>query len=381
MTSRQRVLCAFEFTPSDKVPLYQGGFSAAVASQILGREAHVGGGRAQYLEARALWEGEEAHREYLARCWQDAVELCRLLKLDVVRTQYWRLPEKPTRRLDEFTFFYGAEEGTWRVMRHNPRTELYQVIDHSPQPEPTLEDLEAQVAGEEAALGGYQPTPALFSEVKRAMEEFGEEGVPYGGAPVGLCIPREPVWLEAVALRPDLVKRLLAVQAERAARNALLAGREGIRFGYGGGDFASARGPFISPRSFHELMLPGLQRISEACRAAGVFHGFASDGNLWPVADDLFGASGVNFYYEADTKAGMDFRRLRQTYPRLTLLGGVNSETLHRGPVEKVIAEAREATLAAKELGGCIVGCSNQIVAGTPLAHFWAMMETLERYR
>ena len=63
------------------------------------------------------------------------------------------------------------------------------------------------------------------------------------------------------------------------------------------------------------------------------------------------------------------------------LLGGVNSETLHNGTVADVIAETRRALEAAQELGGCIVGCSNQIVAGTPMANFWAMMETLEAER
>src|SRR3989339_2157525 len=127
MTPRERVHCAFEHRPYDKVPIYQTGFSAAVASQVLGREAYIGGGRAQYLEARALWEGEQAHQEYLARCWQDAVDLCRTLALDVVRTQYWRLPERPTRRVGEFTFVYGDERASYRAMRHDPQTELYQV--------------------------------------------------------------------------------------------------------------------------------------------------------------------------------------------------------------------------------------------------------------
>lgn len=381
MTSKERVACAFDNKPYDKVPIYQAGFSSNVASQILGRKAYVGGGHAQYLEACAVWEGEDAHQEYLTRCWDDAVELSRALKLDVVRTSYWRMPEKPTRRIDEFTFFYGDESGTWRTMRHDPATELYQIIDRSPVPEPTLEDLERNVEASEATIDDYQPGPSSLDLVLRTMEEFGEDGVPYQGGGVGLCIPRDRIWLEAVALRPDIVRRYLDLQAVRAVRNAKQAGELGVRYCYGGGDFAFTRGPFISPRSFHELMLPPLQVISEGCRAAGVLHGFASDGDLWPVADDLFGASGVNFFYEVDARAGMGLERMRQTFPSLTLLGGVNSETLHRGTLQEVIDETRRAVLAGKEYGGCIVGCSNQIVAGTPIEHFWAMMETLEEYR
>jgi hypothetical protein len=377
MTAKERVACAFEFRPYDRVPIYQAGFSATMASQILGRPAYVGGGHAQYLESLARWNGEDAHQEYLARAWQDPVELCRKLELDVVRTSYWRLGQTPTARLDEYTFRFGEEGGTWRVMRYDPQTELYQIIAENPRPEPTLESLEVEVAALEASVEGWEPSPSSLDGVKRTMQEFGEDGVPYGMGAVALGIPRDQIWLEAIALRPDLVKRYLDACAEQAVRSAAMAGREGIRYLYGGGDFASNHGPFYSPRSFHELMLPGLQRISEACHAAGSLHGFASDGNLWPVAEDLFGASGVNFYYEIDALAGMSLRRLRETFPHLTLMGGINSATLHRGSLEDVVAETRTALEVAKEYGGCIVGCSNQIVAGTPLANFWGMMETL----
>ena len=36
-----------------------------------------------------------------------------------------------------------------------------------------------------------------------------------------------------------------------------------------------------------------------------------------------------------------------------------------------------DAVEAAMELGGCVIGCSNQIVAGTPLENVWAMMDIL----
>ena len=35
MTARERVACAFELRPYDRVPIYQAGFAAAVASEII----------------------------------------------------------------------------------------------------------------------------------------------------------------------------------------------------------------------------------------------------------------------------------------------------------------------------------------------------------
>jgi uroporphyrinogen-III decarboxylase len=128
-------------------------------------------------------------------------------------------------------------------------------------------------------------------------------------------------------------------------------------------------------------MLPALQRVSAACHAAGCLHGFASDGNLWPVAEDAFRNSGVDFYYEIDRRTEMDLRRLRETFPRLTLMGGIASETLHRGTREEVIQETLSALEVAREHGSIIVGCSNQIVCQTPPENVEVMMETLQAWR
>jgi len=381
MLPKERVAAVFEHRPTDKVPIYQGGLSSRSASIILGREAYVGGGIQQYREARALWEGPDAHQEFLERTRQDTFDLVRTLELDLVRPSYWRMPEKPTRRIDENTFFYGQEDGVWRVMRFDPAYELYQEIDHSPRPELTLEELEHCVAAaEKAAAEAPPPKPENYPDLLAAIAEFGEtHAIP--GSGIGICVPREPVWLEAIALRPDLVGRYLMAQATRAARVPAVMAQMGLRYLMGGGDFASKNGPFYSPRSFHQIMLPALQRVSEACHAAGTYHLFASDGDLWPVADDLFGASGVDSFYEIDRRAGMDLARLRDTFPHLTLLGGIASETLHMGTKEEVIAEVRSALAVAKEKGGIIVGCSNLIVAPTPAENIWAMMESLHAER
>jgi acetyl-CoA C-acetyltransferase len=49
-----------------------GSFSSRIASAILGREAHVGGGMQQYREAVAVWNGRDAHAEFLG-AFQQAV--------------------------------------------------------------------------------------------------------------------------------------------------------------------------------------------------------------------------------------------------------------------------------------------------------------------
>ncbi|MEN6304556.1 MAG: uroporphyrinogen decarboxylase family protein [Armatimonadia bacterium] len=376
----ERVQAAFEHRPSDKVPIYQAGFSSYAGSIVLGREAYVGGGIQQYREARALWEGPDSHTEYLQRSREDAFEIADVLDLDLIRPMYWRMNEKPTRRIDENTFFYGSENGSWRVMQFNPKTELYQVADRSPMPEPTLDDLERSVAASEAREDTYAPTPDAWPDLVAAVERFGgKRAIP--GFGVGLCIPREPIWLEATSLRPDLVARYLDQSIRNHPKTIAVMKQIGLTYLCGGGDFAGPLGPIYSPRVFHDLMAPRLQVISEMCHSQGCYHGFASDGNLWPIADDLFGTSGVDFFYELDRQAGMDLVRVRQTFPHLTLWGGINSATLHRGSVEEVRVETLTALEAAQAHTSIVVGCSNQIVVGTPPENIEVMLNTLREHR
>jgi hypothetical protein len=178
-----------------------------------------------------------------------------------------------------------------------------------------------------------------------------------------------------------LLARHLDRQLAQVPGNVAVMAEMGLTYLCGGGDFAGARGPLYSPQVFHDLLAPRLQQISRLCHDADCYHGFASDGNLWPVAEDLFGTSGVDLFYELDRRAGMDLRRVRAAFPRLTLWGGINSETLHRGSAEEVRSETLSALEIAAELHGMVVGCSNQIVIGTPPRNIEIMLETMRDHR
>lgn len=382
MLPRERVLAAFEHKPTDKVPIHNIGFSSSIASIILGREAYVGGGIQQWREAKALWEGEEAHREYLERSERDAFDVSAALEHDILRLQYWRMSAKPAQRKDEYTFLYGDPEKSWRLMRFDPDTELYQVIDQCPpKTEDTFESIEREIERAERSLENYHPSPEASPHTQALIEKYGKNWVVrVGGGSLGISYSSR-AWLEAIVARPDLVARHLDVQAESAVRSMESIAAAGVKMVFGGGDFAADHGPFYSPKAFHDLMLPGLKRITEACHKHGLYYLFASDGNLWPVADDLFGNSGVDGFYEIDGKAGMDLRRLRERFPHLTLIGNISSHTLHTGTKEDVIEETMSCLDEARRSRGIIVGVSNYILPGTPEENLWAMIETMREYR
>ena len=382
MLSRERVLAAFQHKPTDKVPIHNIGFSSRIASIILGREAYVGGGIQQWRETKALWEGEEAHREYLERSKRDAFDISLALEHDILRLQYWRMNSKPTKSIDEHTFLYGDPDKSWRMMRFDPDTELYQVIDqHPPATEDTFESIENGIEASERSLENYHPSSEASPHTKALMVEYGRKWVVrVGGGGIGIPYSSR-AWLEAIVVRPDLIARYLDVQTERSIRSLKSIAAAGVKMIFGGNDFAADHGPFYSPKAFHNLMLPRLKRIAEACHKVGLYFLFASDGNLWPVADDLFGNSGVDGFYEIDGKAGMDLRKLRERFPHLVLIGNISSHTLHVKSKEDVIKETMSCLDEARRSRGIIVGVSNYILPGTPEENLWAMIETMKEYR
>lgn len=381
MNPRERVESAFRHQGSDKVPVYHVGFSSDVASTLLGREAFVGGGIQQWREAKALWQGKDAHQEFLERSFQDAIDIALLCEHDIIRVRYWRYNRKPTKRIDENTFLYeyGSEEN-WQILRYDPESEQCHIFDYRPKPELSLEDLERQITAQERAVAEYQPQEEDFEFEIRAQGLLGQKWIIRVDA-AHLDIPTTATWLEATLLRPDLVARHLDVQVEKAIRNIQFLAPFGFRCFFGGGDFASNDGPMYSPKIFAELMLPRLKRISDACHQQGGYHLFASDGNLWPVAEDLFGRSGVDGYYEIDRRAGMDLRKLRDRFPHLTLIGNISSYTVHMGSKAEIISEVLSCLEEAKRNGGIIVGTSNYFVPHTPVENIMTVLETIRRYR
>ena len=379
MNSRERIDAAFRQQPTDKVPVCHIGFSSECASALLRRDAFVGGGSQQWREATALWRGKDAHQEFLERSFQDAVDIALMVDNDVVRPTYWRYPVKPTRRVDEHTFAYEiGDEQEWKVLRYDPSTEQATIAYMHPRY--SVSDVASIVEEEERALPEYAPTEERFSFALRAQRLLGgERVVRVGAGAVG--IPYQQLWLEATVLRPDLIARHLAVQIERAARDIAFLAEHGFRYLFGGIDFAGNDGPMYSPRTFADLFLPALVKVAVLCHQHGAQYLFASDGNTWPVADALFGRSGIDGYYEIDRRAGMSLDLLRDRFPDLGLIGNISSHTVHLGSRQDVVDETQDCMRTARERRGVVVGMSNYVVPGSPVENVRAMIETIRRDR
>ncbi len=380
MTSRERVQATLAKRPTDRVAVNHRGFSSAAASRVLGREAFVGGGIQLWREAKSLWEGW--HDEFVERSFTDALDLARITGQDIVRPQYWSNDRKPTGKVDENTWtFQDGEEREWAILRYDPRVEQARFSPWQDR-DLTREDVLSAVRREEKALSRYRPGERSFATARRAAALLGRDKVvEVGGVDVSIPLTDDAVWLELLATDPGLVKEWLALHVERARKNIPFLAEQGFSLFLNGGDFAANTGPMFSPATFDEVLLPALRQASAICHQAGGAVFYASDGNLWPVAESLFRASGIDGYFEVDRRADMDLGRLRVRFPQLTLMGNISSWTLARGTPADVEAEVRSCMEAAREHRGIIVGMSNYIQPETPAANIDALLKAVERYR
>jgi hypothetical protein len=313
-------------------------------------------------------DGDSARDEWVEHLYEDIVELHRALQLDILFLP-WRKPERPTKRIGDYQFLYGNPKGSWSLYSFDPFSRTFGCLSSS-DADKTSDELALRLRSVLDA-GPANSSPEVDPLLARAAREHGMEFAVAGVS--GMAIPMEPAWLELTVLDPGLIAEFMASCLQNQLARIEAQYDLGIRLINGGGDFAFNSGPIYSPRFFGEVMAPLWKRTFDRCRELGVYYLMRSDGNLWPVADDLFGWARPHGYYEVDYGAGMRFAELRARFPDLTLVGNVDSDMLLKGTARQVRERAMECIDAAKP--GVIVASANSILHGTPPENVMAMLD------
>jgi hypothetical protein len=390
---KERVLATIRNDPVDRVPVHHLNFSGYAAEVILGRkDVWTGGEHSQWVSMNKLWEGEDAYAEWLRTRERDAVELQQACGHDMLRVRYWPWTRRPTRRIDEHTFLFGDPDGEWFTMTYDPELELLtrregvagheKPVSLSDLDRPPDEDaLRREVEKAEARAEQDAPDENPYGWLRNAIERHPDYMIRAGGGTVFVDMRSQTQLMEA-ALWPDLFARKLMAQARWICKTTLpWLGATGLEVNVSGMDFCSPQGPSISPGLFGDVVAPALKLIVDESHLLGMRYFYASDGNFWPVADQLFDVIGIDGWFETDKSSGMDIRRLRERYPRLTIQGNIRVQVLHMGTREDVVRDVTECLEAAHEVGGVICGTSNMIMPGTPPQNIHAMLETIEKCR
>ncbi len=370
MNHVERIEAVFEGRLPDRTPTCEQALASSVASEILGRRAYTGSTELHYDEACAWLDGEAAHDEFVERVYQDTCDVHRLLDLDIFFLP-WRMPARPARRVDANGILYGNPDGAdWHLYRYDPASRTFG-HERAGAPDPDVDQVCASIRADLATPPDTAVPFALDPLLLRAVRELGREFTVAGSA--GMAIPMTSGWLEATVLAPELIGAWLDRRATWLIRIIEAEHQAGIRLINGGGDFAFNTGPLYSPAFFHEFVAPHWKRIFDRCRELGMWYIFRSDGNLWSVADDLFGRGRPHAYYECDYDAGMRFSDLRDRYPDLVLMGNLSCSLLLNGTPREIRERTIECIRSATPR--VVAASANSILHGTPPENLQAMFE------
>lgn len=379
MTGKERGLAALAGEKTDRIAGYTPTVACDVASELLGREVNVGSSRMWFRAAQALLRGEVAFAEFSAQVDDDLIALARALGDDVIR-RGWRLERKPARQLDEYHLLYGDPDGVWEKWEFDPRCQTYGMVEtNAPAAEP--EDWPKKARRAAAGLPAQlEKIRAGHGDWEAAMQRrVGDEFLILGAGgsfSVGVDVPS----MMACLLEPGAVADLLDCQLEIARAGADASRERGIAVLLGGGDMADNSGTMYSPEIFRELMLPRLRSFSDYCRARGLHYVWRSDGKTWAIADDLFLDARIAGYGEVDFNAGMTAAALRERYPELVLWANGAGDTIRRGTPDAVYAHGVEILRGGGPTRH-FYGCSNTILAGTPVENVRAFFRAKETFR
>jgi uroporphyrinogen decarboxylase len=147
-----------------------------------------------------------------------------------------------------------------------------------------------------------------------------------------------------------------------------------------GGDLASQLQPLISPDHYRKFVQPFHRELTNLCHTLGVPVFKHSDGNLWPLLDDLLeaGFDGIN----PIQPQSMDITEAKSRLSgRACIVGNIDcAELLPYGSVDDVVETVRRTIDIAAPGGGYILASSNSIHPDCDAENTIAMYRAAREY-
>jgi uroporphyrinogen-III decarboxylase len=142
-------------------------------------------------------------------------------------------------------------------------------------------------------------------------------------------------------------------------------------------DMSYKNGPMISPKAFAEFIAPSYRELIKRVKAETDITVFAvdSDGDV-SLLIPLFMETGVNMMLPFEVQAGMDVRRVREGYPDLVILGGLDKRALFtdEAAIEREVTDKVPFMLAR---GGYIPSVDHNVPPEVSFSNFKKFLEIL----
>jgi len=366
MNHRERFFKALELGEPDYVPITDVALDPPIVEQILGKSITktvftMAGGSAS-------WEQSINYRLSL-------VEACKKLDFDAaVALSDYSLTTKDYRPKyidkDRYVDYWG------RIMQTSTRSKTTFFVGGTVK---TPEDLDS-----------YEPPNAFHPDIYEMMEKIMKKVKGEDLAILGQC---HSGWHLAFQVRggidkilldfyynPSFARKLLDKVAKACQSYAKAMAEIGVDALFVTDDYAGNNGPFMNPRQFREYELPNLKAIINIAKKYGIPVLKHSDGNLYPILDDIVNA-GISALHPIEPGL-MDIGDVKERYgDRICIVGNVDCKhILPYGTEEDVRRDVRRCIDAAAKGGGFILASSNSLHANVKVENIYVMVDEARKY-
>ncbi|SHF23511.1 Uroporphyrinogen-III decarboxylase [Caldanaerobius fijiensis DSM 17918] len=141
-------------------------------------------------------------------------------------------------------------------------------------------------------------------------------------------------------------------------------------------DMAYNHGSLISPQMVRKFMLPRYRKVTDFLRSKGIDLIFVdSDGDISELIP-IWLEAGINGVWPLEVQSGMDVVKLRQEYPELRMIGGIDKKVLAKD--ERAIREEILRKVPPLiEKGGYIPDVDHSIPPDVPLKNYLYYLKCL----
>lgn len=377
MNSIERVISTFRMESVDRFPIFEQAVSGEIVSKILGRKSLGFMTDLHFEEAKALFSGDNAYKDFVGRFKEDFSAFINKFDPDIIASP-WFLWEKPSERIDEFTFKY-ENEFSWQIRKYDPDSKTFSLMESS-WDFADSDQIKNYVRTLIRNKGNGTLPEKYFNILDWMIEKYGKQKCVAGAS--AISAPLQANWLLFMLEEPECFADYIKILTEGELQLARAQIQRGIKIINGGGDLATNKGSVYSPEIFKNIMLPQIKRIIDFYHDSGAFYIFRTDGNVWEISDDLLVNSGTDAYGEIDIDAGMDFIKLRNRFPQLILWGGLScGSLLVNGTDDEITAKANELCSFFAEKRGWIAGSSNSVLHKTNLSGYLKAIELIKNFK
>jgi len=146
-------------------------------------------------------------------------------------------------------------------------------------------------------------------------------------------------------------------------------------------DYCYNNGPFVSPKTFSQIVTPYLFQIVEKSKAMGAYVIKHTDGDIMPIMDDMVSCR-PHAIHSLDPMANVDIRTVKEKYgSKVALIGNVNCALMQTGTDEEVIESAEYCLKYGRTNGGYIFSTSNVPFKGLPAERYQLILDIWKKHR